>query len=148
MFIKHQHVEKLGTDEARGIEFGSCYVFPKIDGTNASIWLGPVTAEVKCGSGHREITLEDDNAFRNYVKNQTVKYAQFLAKYPHLRLYGKWSASHPLKTYKGDARNKFYVFDVCVEQDGELIYLSYEYYKPKLEEFNIEYIPPIGKRQV
>ena len=35
-FKKYQHVERLGTSEVQGIENGMCYVFPKIDGTNAS----------------------------------------------------------------------------------------------------------------
>lgn len=37
-FNKYQHVEKLGNKEVEGINIGTCYVFPKIDGTNASIW--------------------------------------------------------------------------------------------------------------
>jgi len=31
-FKKYQHVERFGTSEVEKIEFGTCYVFPKIDG--------------------------------------------------------------------------------------------------------------------
>ena len=37
-FVKYQHVERLGVDEVDGIELGVCHVFPKIDGTNSSVW--------------------------------------------------------------------------------------------------------------
>ena len=42
MFVKYQHIERFGTQETEGIENGTCYVFPKIDGTNASLWQGTV----------------------------------------------------------------------------------------------------------
>jgi len=32
-FRKYQHIERFGTDEVDGIEFGKCYIFYKIDGT-------------------------------------------------------------------------------------------------------------------
>ena len=38
-FEKYQHVERFGTSEVEGIELGRTYVFPKLDGTNASVWL-------------------------------------------------------------------------------------------------------------
>lgn len=39
-FRKYQHVERFGTSEVEGIDLGTCYIYPKIDGTNASVWLG------------------------------------------------------------------------------------------------------------
>lgn len=47
-FHPYQHVEKLGTAEVDGILDGTVYVFPKLDGANASVWLDD--GEVKCGS--------------------------------------------------------------------------------------------------
>ena len=38
-FIRYMHVEKFNTAEVEGIEIGTCYVFPKLDGTNASLWV-------------------------------------------------------------------------------------------------------------
>jgi hypothetical protein len=40
MFIKYMHLERFGNDEVEGIEIGTTYVFPKLDGTNAQVWLG------------------------------------------------------------------------------------------------------------
>ena len=37
-FKQYQHIERFGTSEVESIEFGLCYVFPKIDGTNSSMW--------------------------------------------------------------------------------------------------------------
>lgn len=59
MFIKYQHIERIGTSEVEGILDGDCYVFPKLDGTNASIWMDD--AELCCGSRNRQLSLENDN---------------------------------------------------------------------------------------
>ena len=54
----------------------------------------------------------------------------------YLYLYGERLVPHSLKAYRKDAWKRFYVFDV------EL--LPYEAYKPLLEEFEIDYIPPLA----
>jgi hypothetical protein len=33
------HIEKFGNTGVEGIELGECYVFPKLDGTNSSLWF-------------------------------------------------------------------------------------------------------------
>lgn len=40
IYRSYQHVERLGATETNGILDGTCYIFPKIDGTNATVWLG------------------------------------------------------------------------------------------------------------
>lgn len=142
MFAKYQHIEKFGTDETLNIEMGTCYLFPKIDGTNSSVWIE--NGVIKAGSRNRELSLDNDNAgFYEWVlKQENIK--NFLVQYPHLRLFGEWLVPHSLKTYRESAWRNFYVFDVCQErEDGTLKYLSYENYKIKLDEFGINYIPPI-----
>ena len=47
-FKKYQHVERLENEEVRGIENGICHIYPKIDGTNASVQMDNGT--VKAGS--------------------------------------------------------------------------------------------------
>ena len=137
-FFKYQHVERLGNTETNGIEMGMCYVFPKIDGTNSQLWWDN---GLKAGSRNRELFIDNDNAgFYNWAVNQTM-FNQFFAKYPNLRLFGEWLVPHTLKTYQKTAWNNLYVFDVM---DGEN-YLPYETYKELLDEFEIEYIPPICK---
>ena len=39
MFVKYMHLERYGNEEVDGIEQGTTYVFPKLDGTNAQLWL-------------------------------------------------------------------------------------------------------------
>jgi hypothetical protein len=137
-FRKYQHVERFGTTETNGIENGMCYVFPKIDGTNASLWWNE---HLQAGSRNRHLEIDNDNQGFYAWANTDVNFTMFFTKYPHLRLYGEWLVPHTLKTYQDDAWRKFYVFDVM---DGER-YLPYEEYKELLDEFDIEYIPPICK---
>lgn len=143
-FRKYQHIERFGTDEVDGIEFGKCYIFYKIDGTNASVWLDK-EGKVKAGSRNRELTLENDNAgFYNAIINDE-RIINYLNKHPSHRLFGEWLVPHTLKTYRQDAWRKFYIFDVCLDKDdGSLEYIPYDIYKPLLEEFNLDYIPPLA----
>lgn len=138
-FKKYQHVERFGTIETHGIDIGMCYVFPKIDGTNSSLWIN---GGLQAGSRNRHLSLDNDNAgFYNWaVKN--INILNFFHSNPNIRLFGEWLVPHTLKTYEESAWRNFYVFDVM--NAGEE-YISYEAYKPLLEEFNIEYIPPICK---
>src|SRR3970040_3078164 len=38
-FKKYPHLERLGNDEVKGIEFGECWIFPKLDGANAQLFF-------------------------------------------------------------------------------------------------------------
>ena len=137
-FLKYQHVERLGTPETEGIYNGMCYIFPKIDGTNAQLWMD---GGLKAGSRNRELSVDNDNAgFYNWALSQ-LPILNFFHSNPNLRLYGEWLVPHSLKTYNDNAWRQFYVFDVMDDEN----YLSYDTYKPMLEEFGIEYIPPICK---
>ena len=134
-FKKYQHIERLETDETMGIQIGICYVFPKIDGTNSTLWWN---GELQAGSRNRHLSLDEDNqGFLAWAKEQKV-FVDFFAKYPDLRLFGEWLVPHTLRTYEDTAWNRFYVFDVYLDR-----YLHYEVYKDYLDEFGIEYIPPI-----
>ena len=142
-FLKYQHVERFGVPETNGIENGMCYVFPKIDGTNAQLWWDNEIygGRLLAGSRNRQLELDNDNAgFYDWACNQD-RHFEFFRKHPNLRLYGEWLVPHSLKTYKENAWRNFYVFDVM---DGEN-YLPYEEYKELLEPFGIEYIPAICK---
>jgi hypothetical protein len=134
-FVKYPHLEKFGNLEVEGIELGTTYVFPKIDGTNASVWLED--GVVQAGSRNRHLTLEQDNAgFLATIKEDpTIK--SFLTAYPHLRLFGEWLVPHSINGYREDAWRKFYVFDV---QDGEN-FLNYDIYVDMLKEHGVTYVP-------
>jgi hypothetical protein len=153
-FKKYQHIERFGTMEVEGIEFGTCYVFPKIDGTNGSVWVDDDGFTIQVGSRNRKLSLGDDNA--GFKKELCLgdtgrKIANMLVEHPSLRLFGEWLVPHSLKTYREDAWRKFYVFDVVRGLPEELPsgekfeYLTYEEYQPLMEEFGIDYIPCIAK---
>lgn len=144
-FKKYQHLERYGTDEVDGITIGECYIFPKLDGTNASVWVDD-EGEVRAGSRNRQLTLENDNAgfYAQVLKND--KLINYLNKHPQHRLYGEWLVPHSLKTYRDDAWRRFYVFDVCIDkEDEDAEYIPYDIYKSMLDEFELDYIPPIVK---
>lgn len=141
-FLKYQHVERYGTVETEGITIGLCYIFPKIDGTNSSVWLQ--NGNIYAGSRNRKLSLEKDNAgFLEYI-SQKDNIKEFFKEYPNLRLYGEWLVPHSLKTYRESAWRKFYIFDVVYEKDGVLTYMTYDEYQPLMEKYNIDYIPPIA----
>lgn len=150
-FKKYQHIERLGTAEVQNIELGECYVFPKLDGTNASVWL--YEGALQAGSRNRHLTVESDNAgFYAWVLQQK-NLLDYLTENPTHRLFGEWLVPHSLNTYRQTAWRNFYVFDVCTDKhkdeilhegDSELKYLHYNVYKPLLEKYGIEYAPPIS----
>jgi len=143
MFIKYQHVERFGNLEVQNIELGQCFIFPKIDGTNSSVWLED--GEIKAGSRTRELSLDKDNAgFLEHIsKDDRIK--AYLSEHPDHRLFGEWLVPHSLKTYRADTWRKFYIFDVCIGNDESIEYLTYDAYKPLLEAHNLDYIPCIAK---
>lgn len=150
-FIKYQHIERFGNTEVAQIELGECFVFPKIDGTNASVWHDSNNG-IQAGSRNRQLSLERDNAgFYKWVLEQQ-NLSDFFKENPDLILYGEWLVPHSLKTYKENAWRKFYVFDVATpKQESEIVHdsddkvkhLHYNEYKELLESYGIDYIPPI-----
>lgn len=146
------HIERLNTTETQNIELGECYIFPKIDGTNASVWLHD--GKIQAGSRTRHLSAESDNAgFYAWVIDQPNLLA-YLLENPTHRLFGEWLVPHSLKTYRSEAWRKFYVFDVAIdkesdeilhESDTTLKYIHYEEYKPLMEKHGIDYIPPVCK---
>lgn len=135
-FAKYQHLERFGTTEVQGIEFGKCFIFPKIDGTNSQLWFD---RSLQAGSRNRQLSIDNDNAgfYKWALQQQNI--VDFFSEHPDIRLYGEWLVPHTLKTYADSAWRKFYVFDVMIDDS----YLTFEEYQPLLEKFNIEYIPPI-----
>ena len=137
MFVKYPHLERLGTDDVEGILEGKVYVFPKIDGTNASVWMND-SGTIGTGSRRRVVTPEDDNqGFAAYVdKELAASCISTFLDYPW-RLYGEFLIPHSLKTYRDDAWRKFYIFDVF---DGEKFLEYDEYYEP-LNDRGFDIIP-------
>lgn len=121
-----------------------CHIFPKIDGTNSSVWL----KEDGClggGSRNRELSLDKDNAGFLEAVSQDEKLLSYLRLNANHRLFGEWLVPHSFKFYRLDAWRKFYVFDVAIDDGEGFKFLDYETYKTQLEAFGIEYIPAICK---
>ena len=145
-FEKYQHVCRYGTVETEGILDGVCAITPKIDGTNASVWID--NGEIHCGSRNRELSLTKDNqGFMSFVMSSRGEpIRKLLNDYPHLRLYGEWLKPHSIRTYKDDAWDKFYVFDVVGQlfTEDSATYINPHDYIPLLEKYGIDYIPVIA----
>lgn len=139
-FTKYQHLERLGTEEVEGIQTGIVYVFPKLDGTNASVWMDG-QGKIKAGSRNRELSVENDNAgFYNWVLTEEEKFLTYFSKYPNHILYGEWLVPHSLKTYRDDAWRRFWVFDVYSHGDP----VPYPHFKELMDEGGFDYLPPIA----
>jgi hypothetical protein len=137
-FEKYQKVRRLGDSSTKGILNGIVSVFSKVDGTNASIWMD--NGELKAGSRNRTLTLEKDNGgfYAHVLDNENI--IKFMKAHSEYRLFGEWLIPHSLKTYKESAWRKLYIFDV-MDSTGE--YIPYNHYKDMLEEYGVNYIPPI-----
>lgn len=141
MFVKYSHVEQLKNTEVEGILNGTCYIFPKLDGTNASLFL--IDNRICAGSRNRQLSINDDNAgFYNTILSEIEKgqsnYAHFLVTHPHLTLYGEWLVPHVIKTYVPEAWRKFYIFDVFDRETGS--FLHYDVYSELLDAHAIPYL--------
>lgn len=142
-FKSYMHVERWDTQSVQGIEHGTCFVFPKIDGTNASVWLGD-DGEVKAGSRTRQLSLESDNAgFLAWVVQQENLKA-YIHAHPTRRLFGEWLVPHTLKNYRQDAWRRFWIFDIQTENGT---YLSYDVYNEELQKFGLDFVVPMFKAE-
>ncbi len=152
-FLRYPHLERYGNEAVADIDFGVCHIFPKLDGTNASVWYED--GKIICGSRNRQLNWklstigievfegdhQSDNAgFASWMREQT-HYHDFLGNNQSLILYGEWLVPHTLKTYRQDAWRKFYVFDVYDRATGS--FLPYEQYQGLLDTARIDYIPCI-----
>jgi hypothetical protein len=141
-FIKYHHIERYGQDEVLGIDLGDCWIFPKLDGTNSSVWLDD--GEIRAGSRNRELSLEKDNAgFLQWIQDSETGENLFLLlkDHPSWNIYGEWLVPHSLKTYREDVWRRFWIFDVFCKEKGRL--MSYEEYSYDLEEYSLDIIDPL-----
>ncbi len=137
-YFKYQHIERLGSDEVDGILNGECFVFPKLDGTNAQVWVED--NRLCCGSRNRQLSVESDNhGFANHVSSNEALCRAVLA-FPDCRIFGEWLVPHTLKTYRESAWRKFYIFDIFDTTTNE--YMSYHHYAAVLNDLGFEdYVP-------
>ncbi len=131
-FRKYDHLERLGHRNTRNIELGLVHVFPKLDGTNASVWWDG--EEVQCGSRNRVLTAEADNAgFHAWVHGEDPKalwLRQLVTACTDIVIYGEWMVPHTLKTYRLGTWRRFWIFDVYDRDRGT--YMAWEEYNHML----------------
>lgn len=138
-FKRYMSLKRVGTQETQGLLQGKCYIFPKLDGTNANVWLE--NGEVKAGSRNRildESSSGDNAGFCKWVAQQS-NIKKFLEDFPQVRLYGEWLVPHSIKNYAEEAWKKFYVFDMYDESLER--HIPYEVYSELMANYGIDYIP-------
>lgn len=141
---KYDHLERWGHTEVDGIEVGECLIFPKIDGTNARVWLHE-PGRLGFGSRNRELSsLDDDNqGFREWGEaNAGPLLASLDAMGGRKILYGEWLVPHTIRTYRPDAWRRFYVFDVW-DADAER-YLHFDAYSSILDNAGVDVVGPLA----
>lgn len=149
MFRKYDHVERYGHSSVEGIDIGEVYVFPKLDGTNASVWFecgGDVTGPfLECSSRTRVLSEGKDNhGFFKWVQEEQQSFWSIMRCVENSHwwtIYGEWLVPHTLKTYRTDAWRQFYVFDVYDNKTHR--YLSYSEYAETMQLAGLSLIEPL-----
>jgi len=140
-FKEYSKIQALHKEECDGILNGVCYIQEKVDGANASIWLGE-DGQIHCGSRSQDVTLSDSgfNGFVPWVKShEGIK--QFFVDHPTKRLCGEWLVRHTIG-YNELSYKKFYLFDVMLEDGSfmeydEWVQLAIKYDIPRVELFAV-----------
>lgn len=142
-FRPYDHLERLGHRAVQHIELGLVHVFPKLDGTNASVWFDG--ENISCASRRRVISLEEDNAgFCRWVQGAEPRASDLrdlCRAHPTWIIYGEWMVPHTLKTYRPEVWNAFWIFDVYDRERGT--YLAFEEYAPLCQQANQHVIEPL-----
>ena len=140
-FRKYDHLVRLSHSDCEGIDVGTVYVFPKLDGTNASVWAEG--GEVFAASRNRVLSADADNAgFREWVFSGEGEPLRRLAlENEHLVFYGEWLVPHTLKTYRDEAWRRFWLFDVYSRVSED--YLPFDNYSALAHQVDV--IEPLCK---
>lgn len=148
-YISYTHVERLGHPNVDGLLIGECYVFPKLDGTNAVLWSDREEGGVCTGSRKRDLSLPDaadNHGFRHAMQerwnNSELDWLQ--ETYDGVRFplfYGEWLVPHTLKTYRQEAWREFYVFDARCPDTGR--YLHYDTWAQRLRDAGAKVLEPL-----
>lgn len=137
-FVRYPHLERYGNEEVSGINIGTVHVFPKLDGTNASVWMEG--GKLSFGSRNRLLDVHNDNAGFMNANTDSKNLHRFFLMYPNFRLFGEWLVPHTVKGYRDESWRKFYVFDVMDEKGN---FVHYQDYVPSLVHMGIDFIPCI-----
>lgn len=141
-YRKFDHLERLGHTEVAGILDGRVWVLPKLDGTNAAVWLGD-DLTVRAGSRNREISVESDNhGFAKWLHSDCPRaeaVRRMALSNPGLIFYGEWLVKHSFKDYEEDAWRRFWIFDAYDATLGA--YLGVPAAESILSESLVDFVP-------
>lgn len=147
--IKFLHVVRLNEITDLLTAKGDKYVFPKLDGTNATVWADN-EGVIHAGSRNRELSMDKDNAgfYKHVMESDTMgPICQFCLDNPFMVVCGEWlggKAGH-IKSY---LNKEFYVFDMKLatignsETEKHFGYLPYNSYSKALAKYGYQYIIP------
>ena len=152
-FVRYQHIVKLDAGDAKGLTDGLCHVFPKMDGSNGSVFVEE--DGIRCASRNQK--LDGNHPMTKWaLGNPGI--VSLLSDHPQLRLYGEWMVPHTIRDYTDDTWNRLLVFDVVTDtgefhaefddDEGHAVldhsgdaYLPYSVYSRLLDHYGVEYIP-------
>lgn len=147
VFHSYEKVERLEKEECDGILNGGCYIFEKIDGANAQIYLDTETREIAFASRNRVLGIGDNlisgDSFRGFaawVKENRFKLQQFFDLHPDFILNGEWLIKHSIQ-YSPTAYNRFYVFDIYNSKAQRYIGIESHRSWQDLYSMNIDFVP-------
>ncbi len=147
VFHSYEKVERLEKEECDGILNGGCYIFEKLDGANAQIYLDTETREIAFGSRNRVLGIGDNlisgDSFRGFaawVKENREKLQKFFDIHPDFILNGEWLIKHSVQ-YDPTAYARFYVFDIYDSVSERYMAIEGHRSWQDLLALNIEFVP-------
>lgn len=139
-FRRYDHLERSGHRDVEGIYHGECFVFPKLDGANSSVWWWGDEG-VLSASRNRVLTIENDNAgFCRWVQEGEHRIQHMARDWPQWIFYGEWLVPHTVKDYREECWRRFWIFDVW--DRGAQLYVPFPIYEEVLAKYGADYIPP------
>ena len=134
------HVERLGKECTEGILDGICEITPKLDGTNACLYLSD-EGLLCAGSRTRSLTEKEDNAgFYNWVLSdaeQALKLRELMLDNPTWIVYGEWGVGRvaSIKDYDEVSKDHLWIFDVYDSATDQ--YLKYHEWVEEMSHFGL-----------
>lgn len=118
MYKKYDKILNKGFQLSDFVETG-IEVTEKLDGSNASFTYDADAKKVRVFSRNQELTENNNlNGFYQYVQEFVKDFNDLqIATLSDFTIFGEWLTKHTV-TYKDEAYNKFYAFDVFNKKSG------------------------------
>lgn len=146
-FKKYMHIEHAENVLPLIPRHDTIYVQPKLDGSNAQIFLKD-DGSIGWGSRNHELNAEHDTLkMKGYIESNYDSLMKALVQLSETHrcpciLYGEWLVPHTIRNYQDTAWNRFYVFDVYLPKLN--MFLQPIQYQPILNHLGIDCIPTLS----